>query len=86
MLSRGGRAMVKYILRAVSRDSNGKATDIADSWPLTATSLEEAKAEADRQKWGEAGDVANAFEITDETGAVLAWRRFRKGSDDASWS
>jgi hypothetical protein len=86
MLSRGGRAMVKYTLRAVSRDSTGKASDIADSWPLTATSLEEAKAEADRQKWGEAGDVANAFEITDETGTVLAWRRFRKGSDDASWS
>ena len=78
--------MVKYILRAVSRDSNGKATDIADSWPLTATSLGEAKAEADRQKWGAAEDVANAFEITDETGAVLARRQFRKGSDDASWS
>ena len=75
--------MVKYVLRAVSRDSNGKATDIADSWPLNATTLHEAKAEADRQKWGEAWDVANAFEIADETGNVLAWRSFRKGGEDA---
>ena len=79
--------MVKYYsLRAVSRHRTGTATDISDSWPLNATSLDEAKAEADRQNWGEAGDVANAFEITDETGTVLAWRQFGTGSDDASWS
>lgn len=74
--------MVKYVLRAVSRDSKGKATDIADSWPLNATTLLEAKAEVDRQKWGEAWDVANAFEIADETGNVLVWRSFRKEGED----
>jgi hypothetical protein len=77
---------VKFVLRAVSRDSNGTATDIANSWPLNATTLDEARAEADRQTWGEAWDVANAFEITDEVGNVLAWRPFRKGGEDASWS
>jgi hypothetical protein len=77
---------VKYVLRAVSRQRKGKATDIADSWPLNATDLDEAKAEVDRQKWGEPSDVADAFEITDESGNVLAWRPFRKGGEDASWS
>ena len=77
---------MKFILRAVSRDSNGNATDIANSWPLNATTLSEAKAEADRQQWREAADVANAFEITDEAGRPLTWRPFRRESENAAWS
>jgi len=49
---------MKYMVRAVSRDLNGKVTDIADTWPLNATTVEDAKAEVDRQHWREPGDVA----------------------------
>jgi hypothetical protein len=77
---------MKYMVRAVSRDSNGKVRDIADTWPLNATTIEEAKAEVDRQQWREPWDVANAFEITDEAGNALTWRAFRKGHENASWS
>ena len=77
---------MKYMVRAVSRDINGKITDIADAWPLNAGSIEEAKVEVDRQHWREPGDVANAFEITDESGNSLAWRPFRTGGEAASWS
>jgi len=77
---------MKYMVRAVSRDINGKVTDIADTWPLNASSVEDAKAEVDRQHWREPGDVANAFEITDESGNALTWRSFRTGGKPASWS
>ena len=77
---------MKFMLRAVTRDNNGKITDIANTWPLNATSLKDAKAEADRQQWREPGDVANAFEITDEAGNALTWRAFRKANEDQSWS
>ena len=59
---------MKYMVRAVSRDLSGKVTDIADTWPLNADSLDDAKAEVDRQHRREPGDVANAFEITDKSG------------------
>jgi len=75
---------MKYMVRAVSRDIDGKVTDIADTWPLNASSVEDAKVEVDRQHWGEPGDVANAFEITDESGNALTWRAFRTGSKPAS--
>ena len=39
--------------------------------------LGDAKAEVDRQQWRAPGDVANAFEITDESGNALTWRAFR---------
>jgi hypothetical protein len=77
---------MKYMVRAVSRDLNGKVTDIADTWPLNATTVEDAKAEVDRQHWREPGDVANTFEITDESGNALSWRPFRKGGKPASCS
>ena len=77
---------MKYMVRAVSRDISGKVTDVADTWPLNASSVEDAKAEVDRQHWREPGDVANAFEITDESGNALAWRPFRTGGEAASWS
>ena len=31
---------MKYMVRTVSRDPNGKVTDIADTWPLNATTVE----------------------------------------------
>ena len=34
---------MKYMVRAVSCDADGKVTDIADTWPLNATTVEEAK-------------------------------------------
>ena len=77
---------MKYMVRTVSLDPNGKVTDIADTWPLNATTVEDAKAEVDRQHWREPGDVANAFEITDPSGNALTWRPFRKGGKPASWS
>ena len=77
---------MKYMVRAVSRDRNGKVVDIANTWPLNAATLDEAKAEIDRQHWREPEDVANAFEITDESGNSLAWRPFRMGRKDAVWS
>ncbi len=77
---------MKYALRAVSRNSTGKVTDIADSWPLNAITLCEAQAEADRQKWHEAEGGTNAFEVTDGSGNALTWRPFRNGGKDAAWS
>jgi hypothetical protein len=44
-----------------ARDTDGKVTDIADTWPLNATTVEDAKAEVDRQHWREPGDVADAL-------------------------
>jgi hypothetical protein len=83
---RAGVRRMKYMVRAVSRDIDGKVTDVANTWPLNASSVEEAKAEVDRQHWREPGDVANAFEITDESGNALTWRSFRTGGKPASWS
>lgn len=77
---------MKYMVRAVSRDTNGKVTDVADTWPLNATTVEDAKAEVDRQHWREPGDAANAFEITDASGNALTWRPLRKGGTPVSWS
>jgi hypothetical protein len=77
---------MKYMVRAVSRDVAGKVTDIADTWPLNSATVADAKAEVDRQHWREPGDVANAFEITDEAGNALAWRPFRKGGKPPTWS
>jgi hypothetical protein len=84
--ARAGVRRMKYMVRAVSRDIDGKVTDIADTWPLNASSVEDAKVEVDRQHWREPGDVANAFEITDESGNALTWRAFRTGGKAASWS
>ena len=78
--------MAKFTLRAVSRQEDGKVTNIADSWPLIAPSLEEAKAEADGQKWFQNRELANAFEIVDQSGKTLTWRPFCEGDEDASWS
>jgi hypothetical protein len=78
--------MPQYTLRAVSRQEDGTVTNIADSWPLAATNIEEAKAEADRQKWYQSRDLANAFEIVDQSGVALTWRVFRTGLEDATWS
>jgi hypothetical protein len=93
MLAAAGVRMTIYILRAVSREPEGQASDIADTWPLNATSLEDAKAEVDRQAWGEPTDIANAFEIVDSAGNVLTWRPFHKGGEagldarsSAEWS
>jgi hypothetical protein len=44
---------MKFMVSAVSRDINGRVTDVADTWPLNATSVEDAKAEVDRQHWRE---------------------------------
>ena len=55
-------------MRAVSRDPHGKVTDIADTWPLNAATVEDAKAEVDRQHWREPGDLANAFETSHDQG------------------
>jgi hypothetical protein len=78
--------MAKFTLRAVSRQEDGKVTNVADSWPLLALSIEEAKSEADKQKWFPSRDLANAFEIVDEGGRTLTWRPFREGGEDAPWS
>ena len=39
---------MKYLVRAVSRYSNGKVTDIADTWPLNATTVEVCSSVAER--------------------------------------
>ena len=65
---------MKYMVRTVSRNVSGKVTDIADTWPLNADSLDDAKAEVDRQHWREPGDVANALEITNKSGNALTSR------------
>jgi hypothetical protein len=80
------RAVAKYTLRAVSRAEDGTVSNIADSWPLTSVSIEDAKAEADRQKWFQSRELANAFEIVDASGRVLAWRPFRTEGKDVTWS
>ena len=77
--------MARYTLRAVSRQPDGTITNIADSWPLMSASIEEAKAEADRQKWYQNRELANAFEIVDEAGRTLTWRPFRTGEEDTVW-
>jgi hypothetical protein len=38
-----------------ARDTDGKVTDIADTWSLNATTVEDAEAEVDRQHWREPG-------------------------------
>jgi hypothetical protein len=76
---------MRYALRAVSRDADGRVTNIADSWPLTSISVEDAKLEADRQKWEQRRDLANAFEIIDESGGVVTWRRFREAGEEPEW-
>ena len=81
-----GHRMAKYTLRAVFREADGKVTNIADSWPLTSVTIEEAKAEADEQKWDQSRVFANAFEIADESGRALTWRPFRTEDKDASWA
>lgn len=89
--SRGKRervrsSMTRYTLRAVSRDVDGRVTNIADWWPLTSISIEEARIEADRQKWEQRRDLANAFEIIDASGGVVTWRRFREAGEEPVWS
>jgi hypothetical protein len=74
MLNEQEHRMAKYTLRAVFREPDGKATNIADSWPLTAATLEDARAETDKQRWDQSRVFANAFEIADESGRVLTWR------------
>ena len=54
------------MVRAVSRDADGKVTDIADTWPLNATTVDDAEAEVDRQHWRE------PFESTDASRNALA--------------
>jgi hypothetical protein len=78
--------MARYTLRAVTRNEDGTVSNVADSWPLTSTSLDEAKAEADKQKWFQDRELANTFDIVDEAGRTLAWRPFRVGGGDATWS
>lgn len=77
--------MTRYILRAVSRCGNGTVANIVESWFLGSCTLAGAMAQADRQHWGELWDEANAFEITDETGRLMAWRPFRSQGEAASW-
>jgi hypothetical protein len=77
--------MTRYILRAVSRCSNGIVANIVESWCLGSCTLADAMAQADRQHWGEFWDEANAFEITDETGRLVAWRPFRSQGEKAMW-
>ena len=81
-----GHCMAKYTLRAVFREVDGKVTNIADSWWLISITLEEAKAEADEQKWDQSRVFANAFEIADESGRALTWRPFRTEDKNASWA
>ena len=76
--------MAKFTLRAVFREPDGKVTNIADSWPLTAVTLEDAKAEADSQTWDQSRVFANAFEITGEAGQALTWRPLR--TQAVSWA
>jgi hypothetical protein len=64
---------MKYMVRAVSHDTNGKVTDSEDTSPLNATTVEDA---VDRQHWREPRDVANAFEIADASKNALSWRPF----------
>ena len=78
--------MAKFTLRAVCRDADGKVINIAENWPLTAVTLEGAKAEVDGQKWDQSRVFANAFEIVDESGRALIWRPFRTGVGPASWA
>ncbi len=78
--------MTKYTLRAVTRNEDGAVINVADSWPLTSATIEEAKAEADRQKWFQNRELANAFDIVDLSGRTLAWRPFRTGGDSTTWS
>ncbi len=78
--------MAKYTLRAVTRNEDGTVVNIADSWPLTSATLEDAKAEADRQKWFQNRELANAFDIVDLSGRTLAWRPFRTDGGNTSWS
>jgi hypothetical protein len=77
--------MAKYTLRAVFREAGGKLTTIADSWPLTTVTLEEAKAETGGQKWDQSRVLANAFEIVDEVGRALTSRPFRTQGQVVSW-
>jgi hypothetical protein len=70
--------MTRYILRAVSRCSNGIVANIVESWCLGSCTLADAMAQADRQHWGEFWDEANAFEITDETGRWWRGARFAR--------
>ena len=78
--------MAKFTLRAVFREADGKVTNIADSWPLMSVTLEDAKVEADGQKWNQSRVFANAFEIADESGQALTWRPFRTQSRTVSWA
>ena len=78
--------MAKFTLRAVFREPDGKVMNIADSWPLMSVTLEDAKAEADDQKWDQSRVFANAFEIADESGQTLTWRPFRAQGRAVSWA
>jgi len=73
------------MLRAVSRADDGTVSNIADSWPLTSVNIADAQAEVDRQKWFQTRQLANAFEIVDESGRALAWRPFRTEGRGATW-
>jgi len=78
--------MAKFTLRAVFREPDGKVTNIADSWPLTAVTLEDAKAETDEQTFDQSRVFANAFEITDVSGRALTWRLFRTKGQAVWWA
>ena len=78
--------MAKFTLRAVFREPDGKVTNIADSWPLMSVTLEDAKAEADGQKWDQSRAFANAFEIADDSGQALTWRPFRTQGRTVFWA
>ena len=52
---------------------------------MPAICVEDAKLEADRQKWEQRRDLANAFEIIDASGGVVTWRRFREAGEEPEW-
>jgi hypothetical protein len=76
---------MKYMVSAVSRDADGKVTDIQTRGRSTLLALRTRKPRL-TGKTREPGDVAKAFEITDASGNALTWRPFRKGGKPPSWS
>jgi hypothetical protein len=74
---------MKYMVRAVSRDTNGTSQTRGRS---TLLPLRMRKPRLTGNTGEEPGDVANAFEITDASGNALTWRPLRKGGKPVSWS
>ncbi len=75
--------MRAYKLRAVTRNEDGKTTNIVRDWTLSSASIGEARNEVDDGRWG--GDSANAFEIVHETDKVVAWRPIQSGGEPGDW-